>query len=642
MGQGEVTVERVREWRELLGARLTAFDGSLLPKIMAAFVAVLALTSLVTLTFETRLSRQQIQRQTVALIGETGDVLDARIASDAIRTNQLMSVVSQGLFGDSPGQGAVGGLDDQDRRTLSVVRTSDAQLDILGVIDIVSGDSDTLGLPTRVTFAPVEPDEALAVLRVPGSSQRVVPLTDGGFAVAYVLPIGRLGERPRLVATGYALDQASARRFLGQTRVDDVELVVDGAVVAASSANGTTDPVGDWRRTRATQRTDDGRLVRYVALGADRAWDTPSAVGLISEDPLAALDGALARTRLSMVAFLLVVGGALAYGLARVMIRPIVTLTETATAIAAGDLEREFDVVRGDEIGRLADALERMRRGLRAQLLVIGRQADALQESARRIVRVQDDERERVAQDLHDGIQQQLVVLRMQVGVGRAKLLAHPDQVEAVTEQLAGSIDRLLDQLRTTGQELFPSILRDRGLGPAVWSLAGRAEVPLVVTLEPDPLPRMDAEVEINAYFLLSEAVLNVLKHAEATRIAIHVAVEDGSLRVSAEDDGVGFEPPRAPRRGGLVHMRDRVNALRGSVQLVSRPGEGTRVEAVFPLPADGSVPRALQIEQDGGDTPIELDLLTQTELAEDGVGVLFDGAIRDRQLPRDGGVSSS
>jgi signal transduction histidine kinase len=337
-----------------------------------------------------------------------------------------------------------------------------------------------------------------------------------------------------------------------------------------------------------------------------------------------------------------VVGGALAYGLARVMIRPIVTLTETATAIAAGDLEREFDVVRGDEIGRLADALERMRRGLRAQLLVIGRQADALQESARRIVRVQDDERERVAQDLHDGIQQQLVVLRMQVGVGRAKLLAHPDQVEAVTEQLAGSIDRLLDQLRTTGQELFPSILRDRGLGPAVWSLAGRAEVPLVVTLEPDPLPRMDAEVEINAYFLLSEAVLNVLKHAEATRIAIHVAVEDGSLRVSAEDDGVGFEPPRAPRRGGLVHMRDRVNALRGSVQLVSRPGEGTRVEAVFPLPADGSVPRALQIEQDGGDTPIELDLLTQTELAEDGVGVLFDGAIRDRQLPRDGGVSSS
>jgi signal transduction histidine kinase len=629
----------LRRWRDRLRADTRDFEAALLPKIIAAFVAILALTSLVTLSLETRLTRQHIERQAVALSAETGDVLDATITSDAIRTNHLMSVVSQGLFEAAPVGTPASGSEDLSRRTLSVVRTSDARLDIVGVVDVTTGRTSTLGLRSGATFADLDPEDARAVSRAPGASQRVVPLGDGGYGVAYALPVGRLDDRPQLIITGYALDGSTARRFAGQTGVDDIELVVEGAVVATTGGREGDRPVGAWQRTMATQQLDDGRFVRYVAIGSDRPWDAASSIGLITDDPLAALDGALARTRLLMVALILGVGGALAFILARVMTRPIVTLTETATAIVDGDLEREFNVVRRDEIGRLADALERMRRGLRAQLLVIRRQADALQESARRIVGVQDDERERIAQDLHDGIQQQLVVLRMQVGVSKAKLRAHPEQLDVVTDQLASSIDHLLDQLRSTGQQLFPSILRDRGLGAAMWSLAGRIEVPCEVSLDPDPLPRMDPEVEINAYFLLSEAVLNVLKHADARRITIRIAVEDGSLRVSAEDDGIGFDPSSAGRRGGLVHMRDRVNALQGSVQLVSRPGEGTRVEALFPLPAAKSVAGALEVEQHGGHTAVELDLLAQTELAEDGVRVLLDRTVGDGELPSDGGV---
>jgi signal transduction histidine kinase len=635
-------VSRLRGWWERSISGSAVLQASLLPKIIAAFLAILAMTSLVTLSLETRLTRQQIERQAATLFAETGDVLDARITSDAIRTNQLMSVVSQGLFETTPPALAADRLDDLSRRTLSVVRASDAQLDVVGVVDATTGRSSTLGLRTGVAYADVDPEETLAAARAPGATQRVLPLRNGGYGIAYALPIGRLDDQPRLIVAGYALDASAARRFIAQTGVDDVELVVDGTVVATTDGDGGGTPAGAWERTMTTQQLEDGRLVRYVAIGSDRAWDRPSSVGLIANDPLATLDGALAQTRLLMAALLLLVGGALAFGLARVMTRPIVTLTDTATAIAAGELDREFDVVRRDEIGRLADALERMRRGLRAQLLVIRRQADALQDQARRVVAVQDDERERIAQDLHDGIQQQLVVLRMQVGISRAKLRAHPDQLDTVTDQLAASIDHLLDQLRTTGQQLFPSILRDRGLGPAIWSLAGRIEVPCDVRLDPDPLPRMDPEVEINAYFLLSEAILNVLKHANARRIAVVIAVEDGSLRVSAADDGIGFDTAGARRRGGLVHMRDRVNALRGSVQLVSRPGEGTRVEAVFPLPAPASVPGSLEVEEHGGDAPVELDLLTETEFAEDGVRVLLDGTIRDAQLPRDGGVPPS
>jgi signal transduction histidine kinase len=108
---------------------------------------------------------------------------------------------------------------------------------------------------------------------------------------------------------------------------------------------------------------------------------------------------------------------------------------------------------------------------------VIRRQAEALQEAARRIVGTQDAERQRVAQDLHDGIQQQLVVLRMQVGAARSQLAADPDGVDEVTEELGSSIDAILDQLRSTGQALFPSILRDRGLGGAcsAWPAAPRS-----------------------------------------------------------------------------------------------------------------------------------------------------------------------
>jgi HAMP domain-containing protein len=156
--------------------------------------------------------------------------------------------------------------------------------------------------------------------------------------------------------------------------------------------------------------------VRYVQLGSEGGWDVPAAVGLIAADPLAALDSRLARTRAMMVVLLVVVGGALAFALARVMTRPVVQLTETAAAIAGGDLDRSFHVARRDEIGTLARALEGMRRALRTQLLVIRQQAEALRQAARRIAGAQDAERRRIAQDLHDGIQQQLVVLRMQVG----------------------------------------------------------------------------------------------------------------------------------------------------------------------------------------------------------------------------------
>ncbi len=626
--------------RAVSAGRWWAPDGAgLLPRVLVAFLAVLAVASLVTLLLETRLTRQQLEDQAVTLFRDSGDVLEARIAADAVRTNQLMSTVSQQMFAVTPD-----GDEDPDelaRRILSVVRTSDAPLEIVGVVDVAAGEVRTLGLPSRAGVLAPDPVAADAVARRASSSQRVVRLEGGEFGLVYALAVERLGSGPHLLVTGFPLNDVTARRYLEQTGVDEVELVVAGEVVAATSRDhGGAGPVGRWEDNRATQRLADGRLVRYVALGAERPWDTPAAVGLISDDPLAPLDVALSRTRILMVVLLLVVGGVLVFVLARVVTRPLTSLTATATAIAAGDLDRSFDIDRTDDIGQLADALERMRRGLRAQLLVIRRQAAALQDAARRMVGVQDAERQRIAQDLHDGIQQQLVVLRMQVGAAERELETDPDRLPEVVRGLAEAIDHLLDQLRSTSQQLFPAILRDRGLGPALFSLTAKLELPVDLRFTPDPPPRVEPEVEVNAYFLVSEAILNAVKHAGAGRLHVEISIDETHLYLHVHDDGVGFDPHGQDHRGGLRHMADRVQALGGVLDLTAAPGEGTRVDAALPLERSaGSVVGALQVEQDRSDAAVEVDLLGEAELAEDRVRVLLDGPVGDGELPRDRGV---
>ncbi len=619
------------------GLRALQERGGLLARMLLAMGIALTLASVVMVAVESAVTRQQLREQAVTLFRDTGAVLDDRLAADAARTNQLMSVLSQQAFLTDTGQNDP---DDLARRTLSLVRVADVQLDLVGVVEVPTGQVRTLGLPSRATVAAPEPGEAALLTRRATSSQRVVPLAEGGYGVIYVLSVDRLTDAPRLLVTGFALDRTSARRYLLQAGVDAVEVVVDGTVVAATDPTRVGRlPVGDWAGDREPQALDDGRLVRYVALGTDRPWDTPAAIGLVIDDPLGGLAGTLTRTRVTALLLLLVVGGVLAYVVSRPLTRPLRALTATAARIADGELDHTFSTDRRDEVGRLADALERMRLGLGSQLEIIGHQADALQDATRRMVEAQDLERQRIAQDLHDGIQQQLVVLRMQVGAARRELEEDPDRLEEVSERFAVSIDHLLDQLRSTGQQLFPAILRDRGLGPAVFSLTARLPLPVDVLLEPDPLPRVAPEVEINAYFLLSEAVLNAIKHAEATRMHLEISIDGSDLRVHAHDDGRGFAQGGSGHRGGLTHMRDRVQALGGSLALRSSPEIGTRVDAVFPLGQPRSVVAALEVEQDRSDPSVQVGLLGEVELAEDRIGVLLDRPVGDGQLPSDGRV---
>lgn len=192
-----------------------------------------------------------------------------------------------------------------------------------------------------------------------------------------------------------------------------------------------------------------------------------------------------------------------------------------------------------------------------------------------------DEQRRRLARDLHDGIQQRLVVLRMRLGVARWTLPDDPPRAQEVWSELAGELDRIIDDLRETSRGIFPSLLADRGLAAALHGHLGR--LPVSVRLHLDRLPRLRPEVESSAFFLVSEAVTNALKHAGPSLLTITVSVRGDDLAVAVADDGRGFNP-RPVAGGGLGHMRDRVAALGGTLTVASRPGSGTEVRAVLPL----------------------------------------------------------
>ena len=194
---------------------------------------------------------------------------------------------------------------------------------------------------------------------------------------------------------------------------------------------------------------------------------------------------------------------------------------------------------------------------LKARLDLIARQAADLQESSQRIVAAEDEERQRLSRDLHDGIQQQLVVLRMQVGMLQDGIGPGADDPPRAYDSLGGELDRVIEQLREVTHNLYPSILVDRGLTAALHSYVGRLPLTTVVSCQPEDFPRLAPEIESGAYFLLGEAVTNALKHARATRIDIGLRLTDGWLEVTVADDGVGFDPDqtgsagRAPPHGG-------------------------------------------------------------------------------------------
>jgi signal transduction histidine kinase len=200
--------------------------------------------------------------------------------------------------------------------------------------------------------------------------------------------------------------------------------------------------------------------------------------------------------------------------------------------------------------------------------------------SRARIVAASDDARRRIERDLHDGAQQRLVSLGLELRIAAEGVPAELPALDAQLGSVADEIDGVIDDLREMSRGIHPAVLSDGGLGPAIQMLARRATVP--VELDLGPTTRFSAQVEVAAYYVVSEALTNTAKHANASRARVRVEERDGRVCVSIDDDGDGGA--EVAGGSGLSGLRDRVEALGGSLSLNSPPGQGTMVGVELPI----------------------------------------------------------
>jgi PAS domain S-box-containing protein len=237
------------------------------------------------------------------------------------------------------------------------------------------------------------------------------------------------------------------------------------------------------------------------------------------------------------------------------------------------------------EIGRrLADALNTllMFRDLReSQRKLEGSRAE-LAASRARIVTAADQTRRRIERDLHDGVQQRLVSLALQQRGALATVPPELPELQAQLSRVADGLAGTLEELQEISRGIHPAILARGGLAAALKTLARRSAVP--VELEMRTETRLPEAVEVAAYYIVSEALTNTVKHAHASAVRVAVEASDGALGLSIRDDGRGGADPA--RGSGLIGLTDRVDALGGTIEVASPVGAGTTLLIKLPIEA--------------------------------------------------------
>jgi signal transduction histidine kinase len=203
-----------------------------------------------------------------------------------------------------------------------------------------------------------------------------------------------------------------------------------------------------------------------------------------------------------------------------------------------------------------------------------------LRASRARIVTTADETRRRIERDLHDGAQQHLVSLALQLRAAQEEVPAELPELSGELAEVAAELSAVQEELREFARGIHPAILAEGGLGPALRALARRSKLPVRVDVR--PRGRLPEPLEAGAYYVVSEALTNVAKHARASTVAVVVEAGGGVLRVHVRDDGVGGAG--LGRGSGLIGLKDRVEALGGRISLDSPPGVGTSLSVELPL----------------------------------------------------------
>jgi signal transduction histidine kinase len=394
----------------------------------------------------------------------------------------------------------------------------------------------------------------------------------------------RLAEFTELVATAIANshareeltrlaeEQAALRRVAtlvaqGARPADVFEAVTaevarlvpaDAAALTRYEADGTVTAVGGWTKSGGYVYT--GRRFPLEGTVSGLIFETrrPGRINSYAEAPGSAPTAAREMGWRSSVGAPVIVEG---------------RLWGTLAVVSTSDRPLPLDTE-----GRLAEFTE-----LVATAIANTANRAELDASRARIVATADATRRRIERDLHDGAQQQLVSLALEL---RAAEEAVPPELGELRAELSGVIDGLtsvLDDLREIAHGIHPPILAEGGLGPALKTLARRSAIP--VELDVRAKGRLPEPVEGAAYYVVSEALTNAAKYARASVVHVQVETRDRILRVAVRDDGLGGADPALG--SGLLGLKDRAEAIGGKITLESRRGAGTSLHLELPLDAD-------------------------------------------------------
>ena len=208
-----------------------------------------------------------------------------------------------------------------------------------------------------------------------------------------------------------------------------------------------------------------------------------------------------------------------------------------------------------------------------------------LRASRRRLVEAQDAERRKIERNLHDGAQQQLIALTIQLGL-LEESAGDPAAVRQITPAVKDGLRAALEDLRDLARGIYPPLLADQGLLPALQAQARKASLP--VEIDADSVGRFPQDTEAAVYFCTLEALQNITKYAGASRATVGLSSSGGSLRFTVTDDGAGFDTAATRHGTGLQGMADRLAALGGALQVRSQPGHGTTLTGQLPVSAPG------------------------------------------------------
>jgi signal transduction histidine kinase len=449
--------------------------------------------------------------------------------------------------------------------------------------DVTTFGSSALGQSARAKVplrdaSGVTVGEVIVAIDAKQISTRLFGLlgTAAGFlAIALALgAIGALALTRRLKRQTFGLEPATLRLLLEQqAALRTVATLVATGVSPREVFDAVTACVGKVLRAQHTY------LLRYGAAGSPSvlaSWSEsdesdPAPSSLTAEGERLA-DAVLKGGRAGRVDS---AEGTPGGSRIRLMVgAPVVVEGEIWGAMIAGWTEQEVAVF-GEAEDRICEFTE-----LVATAIANANSRTELAASRSRVVAAADETRRRIERDLHDGTQQRLVSLALQLHAVETAVPPGFDDLKAKLSQATAGLAGAVGDLQEISRGIHPAILSKGGLGPALRTLARRSAVP--VEIDASGNGRLPERVEVTAYYVVSEALTNVAKHAHASVAQVGLETGDGQVRLTIQDDGVGGA--EFGQGSGLIGLRDRVDALGGTIEMTSAPGSGTTLVVIIPI----------------------------------------------------------